>query len=203
VSAYFMEMEPNAREQLIQIRDAASNALLDERLMTQFAAGKYLRWQLRGRVRLHAVRQVGANAVISGLFLDVAPPPFETWRLARFNAAQLADPLVSGPEADPDGDGLLNAVEFAMELSPLSFDLPPEPGLLDGHLTLTYRRSKAVDAAAFQGEYSTNLLEWLTGPAHVEEIQRTDGGELETVTLRSVAPLSAQPEGYLRLRVQP
>jgi glucose/arabinose dehydrogenase/mono/diheme cytochrome c family protein len=203
VAAYFMEWGPDSREQRVEVRDASSGALLDERTVSLFASGKYLRWQVRGRVRLHIVQQLGGNAVISGIFLDAAPPPFETWRLSRFSAAQLADPLVSGPDADPDGDGLMNSLEFAMESSPLSFDLPPEPGLQDGHLTLTYRRSKAVDAAAFWGEYSTNLVEWLSGPAHVEEIQRTDGGELETVTLRSVAPMSARPEGYLRLRVQP
>jgi hypothetical protein len=40
--------------------------------------------------------------------------PFDLWRLDRFSAAELADSSVSGPGADPDGNGLPNLVEFAL-----------------------------------------------------------------------------------------
>ena len=73
----------------------------------------------------------------------------------------------------------------------------------DNQLTLTYRRSKDVSPAAFFTDYSTNLVDWLTGPAHVLETERVDFGEIERVTVRAVAPVAAQPGGYLRLRVQP
>jgi hypothetical protein len=46
------------------------------------------------------------------------PLTFEVWSAGVFDAAQLADPLVSGPEADPDGDGIVNLLEFAFGLEP-------------------------------------------------------------------------------------
>ncbi|MGC6467205.1 MAG: chitobiase/beta-hexosaminidase C-terminal domain-containing protein [Akkermansiaceae bacterium] len=38
---------------------------------------------------------------------------FEQWRLRTFTAAQLADPLVSGPQAAPFGDGVQNLLRYA------------------------------------------------------------------------------------------
>ena len=44
---------------------------------------------------------------------------YDNWRLAEFSAQQAADPLVSGPAADPDGDGFSNLEEFAFGGDPL------------------------------------------------------------------------------------
>jgi hypothetical protein len=49
--------------------------------------------------------------------------PFSAWQAANFNSAQLADPLISGADADPDKDGLINMLEFAFNLPPLVPDL--------------------------------------------------------------------------------
>jgi hypothetical protein len=53
-----------------------------------------------------------------------APTPttatFTNWQAQHFNSAQLADPLISGPLADPDRDGHSNLIEYAMGLSPTS-----------------------------------------------------------------------------------
>lgn len=49
---------------------------------------------------------------------------YETWRTteAGFTSAQLSDPLLSGPKGDPDGDGIVNRLEFLMGTSPVEFD---------------------------------------------------------------------------------
>ena len=44
--------------------------------------------------------------------------PFLLWQEAHFTADQLADPGISGANADPDGDGITNAQEFAHSLDP-------------------------------------------------------------------------------------
>ena len=49
--------------------------------------------------------------------------PFAAWQAANFTPAQLADPLVSGPAADPDKDGIANLAEYAFNLPPLMSDL--------------------------------------------------------------------------------
>ena len=52
---------------------------------------------------------------------DAAPLPpdtFDEWRHAYFTPEQLADESVSGPGADPDGDGVSNLLEYAFNLDP-------------------------------------------------------------------------------------
>jgi hypothetical protein len=54
-----------------------------------------------------------SNAVVR--ILDT---PFDGWRFARFNAAELGDPAISGPDADPDHDGASNYQEFLAGTDP-------------------------------------------------------------------------------------
>lgn len=44
---------------------------------------------------------------------------YTAWRDIEFNPAQAANPLVSGPEVDPDNDGFTNLEEFALGGDPL------------------------------------------------------------------------------------
>jgi surface-anchored protein len=46
--------------------------------------------------------------------------PFAQWQASHFGDAELDEPLVSGPEADPDGDGMSNLVEFGFGFDPRS-----------------------------------------------------------------------------------
>ncbi len=43
---------------------------------------------------------------------------FAQWRTLHFNATEQADPLLSGPEADFDGDGKVNLIEYAIGTDP-------------------------------------------------------------------------------------
>ena len=42
----------------------------------------------------------------------------DAWRHGHFSAGELADPATAGDDADPDGDGRSNALEFAMGSDP-------------------------------------------------------------------------------------
>ena len=55
---------------------------------------------------------------------------YTAWRDIEFNPAQAADPLVSGPAADPDNDDFTNLQEFAFGGDPLV----PDAGLLTPRL---------------------------------------------------------------------
>lgn len=62
-------------------------------------------------------------------------PPYTTWSGSLFSPIQLMDPAVSGPAADPDGDGASNEAEFTANTDPLNADsvlkvklAPPSPG---------------------------------------------------------------------------
>jgi surface-anchored protein len=58
--------------------------------------------------------------------IPAATMSYNAWRDAEFSPLQAADPLVSGPEADPDKDGCTNLEEFAFGGDPLV----PDAGLI-------------------------------------------------------------------------
>lgn len=70
VSLYVIDWESGGRVQTFEIRDAATNALLDTRTITNFSGGRYVRWSLRGHVTISVNKSAGRSAVVSGVFFD-------------------------------------------------------------------------------------------------------------------------------------
>ena len=76
---------------------------------------------------------------------------FDNWKAARFTEAQQANPFVGGMRADPDHDGLANALEYLTGGDPLA--LGAEADLVMGledvagalHLTLSFNVSLDAD----------------------------------------------------------
>ena len=56
---------------------------------------------------------------ITGIVPSALPAEdFGSWQHAYFTPDQIADDTISGPGADPDGDGIPNLLEFAFDLDP-------------------------------------------------------------------------------------
>lgn len=94
------------------------------------------------------------------------------WQATWFDADELDDPAISGMDADPDLDGLVNLLEYAFGTNPrVAGPVPVEPGLGfpvfslvedEGTLyeTLTYPRRRAGDRLMpeiYQPEFSSDL----------------------------------------------
>lgn len=88
-------------------------------------------------------------------------PPFEAWRLSRFNPAQLTDPQISGPAADPDGDGLTNFMEFFSGAGPAS---RPSLVVQDGRLYFMLRRHQRANGMKMEAWESDDLAVWERSP---------------------------------------
>jgi hypothetical protein len=54
----------------------------------------------------------GAAAVSDDVTVTVGPETLSEWKARHFTPAELADPAISGDDADPDGDGLSNVAEY-------------------------------------------------------------------------------------------
>ena len=66
--------------------------------------------------------------------------PFALWQNSQFTLQELANPSISGPTADPDGDGLTNDQEYLFGLPPKVGNPSPSPAIaLSGNqITLSF-----------------------------------------------------------------
>jgi hypothetical protein len=69
VAVYFLDWDSTVRATTVEVQDADSGEVLDSQEMTDYNAGKYLVWEIRGHVVINIIHVGGANSVISGLFL--------------------------------------------------------------------------------------------------------------------------------------
>jgi hypothetical protein len=103
---------------------------------------------------------VNSNAAV----VTVTADPFEEWRTAQFNSAQLANPAISGATADPDGDGMSNGDEYVFGTLPLNREPAPlaitvTPG---NPVSLAFT-AKLASGAGYAGKTRRYALESRTG----------------------------------------
>lgn len=120
-------------------------------------------------IAFEGTAQYGYGVCIDDVLVtgDIVYSPYEAWKIANFKSpGDLLDDLISGDLADPDGDGIVNALEYAMGLDPWHFDTTglPTGGVTDQHLFLTYRENMAASNVVFAVEACTNLItqDWTT-----------------------------------------
>jgi len=131
---------------------------------------------------------------------------YEAWRAAQFTAAELANLLASGENADPDYDGIANLFEFALGLPPQSRDTGVLPSTAvetlspDRFLTFTYIRPTTAGEVTFTPQTSSNLAAWDGNPAQFTTVSTTDlGGGHTQVKVRLNTPLPTGPN-FIRLQ---
>lgn len=143
-------------------------------------------------------RAVPATPGAANLF----PPGWDAWTKNHFNPLAPGFASQSAPEADPDGDGQVNLLEYVLGSG------PGDPGSignlqtgaidLNGTAYFTISYVKRSDVTV-QPEASTALQDWLPKPMiEISRTPRPDGAE--TVTLRDSEPVTSRPGGFLRIR---
>lgn len=137
------------------------------------------------------------------------------WRHQRFGE-HAHDPAIAGNLADPDGDGVVNLLEYATDADPLAADGNRTQLLtLDGQdgacLALAFPMRPADTSLTYTVQWSTDLQTWHDGSTysgdtstpdttHTLEHARADDDDLRWITVRATQPVSAGT-GFLRLRV--
>jgi hypothetical protein len=122
--------------------------------------------------------------------------PYQNWNVGYFTAEEISGTELSAPTSDPDGDGLLNLIEYAFNLNPRQSSLSGQPfqGENGGNLTLTYQKDTAKTDISYQVEVSGDLTVWL--PVSDELI--STNGTVET--RRAVVPINGARK-FLRLKI--
>ncbi len=132
------------------------------------------------------------------------------WRQLHFTAAELPDSAVSGEQADPDGDGLVDFIEYAMQTDPHAVAIAEPPlravtVMVAGqpYQALRFRRRVVNPEIEMRVETSTSLVSWQHGePLTAEVGEALDNGDgTETITIRSTQPYATALREFLRLRV--
>jgi|GEM_PF-472866 len=128
---------------------------------------------------------------------------YEGWLNRHFSEAEIGDPLISGPDADANGDGRSNFYHYAFGTDARATgniaDPLPSIGFNGASLEFTYRyREPALDLE-FIVETSGDLLDW-SGVA-VELVESDGDGELSTVTVRVPPPVAGDGRrDFVRVR---
>ena len=162
------------------------------------------------RISAHA----GEILAITGGGGSLPPENFNAWQKLYFTPSQLADASITGSLADPDGDGICNLLEFALNLEP-GFNggsgMTAETGLSglplvatetfagEDRLTLEFVRRTAASGAglSYAPEFSSDFASWVGG---IEESVSAINSRWERV---NVVDPGTTTEGrrFARLRV--
>ena len=126
----------------------------------------------------------------------------EPWRASYFSAAELADPSISGDTADPDGDGIPNLLEYALNGDPRTANgsIKPKPSITDDHLTMSYIRRKAPTDVTYDLQVSSDVAGGWTSTGISEQILTDDGG-LQTVRVTDPALAGDNGKRFFKLKV--
>lgn len=153
--------------------------------------------------RVLAVNTNGSSAAttpVTATTLSV----LEEWQQDAFPGQ--TDPAIIGWDADPDGDGIPNLLEFALEGGnpgvPGSARLP-EAAMVEmndaTHLTLTIQKNPAASGLQYIVEVSGDLTIWRSGEPHVSVVEETSG---LLIVMDNTPITPATPRRFLRLRVE-
>ena len=127
--------------------------------------------------------------------------PWQGWRLSHFAGPQLVNDAVSGPLAQPAGDGYCNLLKYATSLAPLTpANGAAYPmlggGTSAGTLAFTYTRDTAATDVNARVEQSADLLTWIPVSGTPSVLSAT--GTVQTLRL----PITTNsPRIFLRLTV--
>lgn len=125
---------------------------------------------------------------------------FDSWQLVHFDAAERANPQISGPSVVLTADGLSNLMKYALGLNPrvAATDGLPVTGSTATHWTYTFTRPVDRSDVTYTVQASTNLTDWSTITVTSTKISTTDGVE----TWRVEYPIANAAQLFFRLRVE-
>ncbi|MFO1439955.1 MAG: hypothetical protein U1F81_16650 [Verrucomicrobiaceae bacterium] len=121
------------------------------------------------------------------------------WRQTHFGSTANSGSAADG--ADPDGDGLKNLLEYALNLPPNAASrVPAAVQATGGNLEYTYTRGTAAynGGTTFRVEWSDDLTTWFTTGV-VESLISDDGTQQQ---VKATLPAGSGGRRFVRLRVQ-
>ena len=143
---------------------------------------------------------LGAYSTPASVTPVVPPAVFSHWAAANFSVAELSDSTISGPQADPAGDGVTNLMKYALGLDPhVPSVVNLSPKIIGTHLTLTYRCLTNPTDLHYVPQASSDLVNWTAVTPSVIVPDTGIGMETVQATYPAATP-SGLPE-FMRLEI--
>jgi hypothetical protein len=93
LSLYFLDYDSGSRAQKIELF-GPDGTLRDQFTLGSFQSGRYLTLGIQGEIQIRITRVDGPNAIISGIFLDPAPPALSFNKPAPLTGLELSNGLL-------------------------------------------------------------------------------------------------------------
>ncbi|MCM2274096.1 MAG: hypothetical protein NDI75_04785 [Candidatus Didemnitutus sp.] len=128
----------------------------------------------------------------------VATTSFAFWRSEHWNSSELAEPLLSGADADPDGDARSNLLEYALGSAPRSADADAgtTPQREPEGWSCSFRRPRDRADVTYAAEFSSDLEHWDASDVALERVSVSAQSELWRASV-----ITASHTGFFRLRI--
>jgi peptidyl-prolyl cis-trans isomerase A (cyclophilin A) len=155
-----------------------------------------------GKISVKVTATDSVGNTVDDTFVVSVVASYATWRTATFPAADASNDAVSGPAADPDGDGITNLELFLHGLPLGATSKPPvtSADFNDGtarHPRFTFPIRNDITGVSYVIEKTATLTDsasWTTAP--MTEISRTTAATIDTVTIQPTDAVSATPVFY-------
>jgi len=133
---------------------------------------------------------------------------FEKWRNANFTRGEQLDAETGGDNADPDGDGVGNFVEYALGQNPHSGEavvLGLRKLNANESVRFSFPRRRGIRDVEFHVDLSGDLKSWVGGSAQIQsiEIDASGSGDTEMVNMTIDNPYPNKDRLFLRFGVSP
>ena len=160
-------------------------------------------FRANGRFLGDTTNTIGRDVAWSFQILPLRP--WENWVSTNWLPATAS--ITNGPAADPDGDGIPNALEYALGFNPHvtstmglpTFSIVSDAGQNYGALTFT--RVKAATDISYEPSVR-GALDSGTWTTLTNIVSVMDNGVTETVTLRDFAPAATNASRFFQFRAR-
>jgi len=141
-----------------------------------------------------------ANAGLDSGFLDhvkIFPVGYPAWEALQFSSAQRLAANVTGPLNDPDKDGVVNLMEYALGMNPnlADYQLQPVAVRTPAGLEFTFTKNILLGDINYTPETSSTLS---TGWTPLTAMDTTGTGDIRM--MKVTIPFT-DPRRYVRLRI--